>query len=116
VAEAAEVLAQDTAKRRALGRVLASAAGETGTRVDDELLFIRVLADLDPPHIRCLRIMATEPPHLDAINRQRQAVGEPAVRQWHPSDIASQDPGLETRSGHCCPSWPATTSSPAATT
>jgi hypothetical protein len=95
VAEAAEVLAQDTAKRRALGRVLASAAGETGTRVDDELLFIRVLADLDPPHIRCLRIMATEPPHLDAINRQRQAVGEPAVRQWHPSDIASQDPGLE---------------------
>lgn len=91
-------IAQDTAmrdKRRALGRVLASAAGETGTRVDDELLFIRVLADLDPPHIRCLRIMATEPPHLDAINRQRQAVGEPAVRQWHPSDIASQDPGLE---------------------
>jgi hypothetical protein len=31
-----------------------------GTNVDDELLFIRVLADLGPPHIRCLRIMATE--------------------------------------------------------
>jgi hypothetical protein len=91
-------VAQDTAmrdKRRALGRVLAAAVGETGTKVDDEMLFIRVLADLDPPHIRCLRIMATEPPRLDAMNRQRQAVGEPTVRQWHPSDIASQDPGLK---------------------
>ncbi len=57
------------------------------------MLFIRVLADLDPPHIRCLCVMATESPHLDAINRQRQAIGEPAVRQWHPSDIAGQDPG-----------------------
>jgi hypothetical protein len=90
-------IAQDTAmrdKRRALGRVLAAAVGETGTRVDDEMLFIRVLADLDPPHIRCLRIMAAEPPHLDAVNQQRKAIGEPAVRQWHPSDIASHDPGL----------------------
>jgi hypothetical protein len=91
-------IAQDTAmrdKRRALGRVLASAAGDTGTKVDDELLFIRMLADLDPPHIRCLRIMATNPPHLDPINQQRLAVGESAVRQWHPSDIARQDPGLK---------------------
>lgn len=90
-------IAQDTAmrdKRRALGRALASAA-DTGTKVDDELLFIRVLADLDPPHIRCLRIMAAGPPHLDAINRQRLATGEPPVRQWHPSDIAHQDPGLK---------------------
>lgn len=71
-------------KRRALGRVLASAADETGTKVDDEMLFIRVLADLYPPHIRCLRIMATEPPHLDAINRQRQAIGgeRPRRRRW----------------------------------
>jgi hypothetical protein len=81
-------------KWRALGRVLAAAADETSTKVDDEMLFIRVLADLDPPHIRCLRIMAAEPPYLDAVNRQRQAVGEPVVRQWHPSDIANQDPGL----------------------
>lgn len=91
-------VAQDTAmrdKRRALGRVLASASGDTGTKVDDELLFIRMLADLDPPHIRCLRIIVTNPPHLDPINQQRLAVGEPAVRQWHPSDIAQQDPGLK---------------------
>jgi hypothetical protein len=76
-------IAQDTAmrdKRRALGRVLAAAADETGTRVDDEMLFIRVLADLDPPHVRCLRIMAADPPNLDAVNQQRQAIGEPTVR------------------------------------
>jgi hypothetical protein len=72
------LIAQDTAmrdKRRALGRVLAAAAGDAGTKVDDELLFIRVLDDLDAPHIRLLRLMSTEPPHLDALNRQRQAVG-----------------------------------------
>jgi hypothetical protein len=62
--------------------------------VDDELLFIRVLADLDEPHIRLLRLMSTAPPHLDAVNRQMQAVGRPAIRQWHPSDISVQDPGL----------------------
>jgi hypothetical protein len=99
-------IAQDTAmrdKRRALGRALAAAASDTGTKVDDELLSIRALADLDPPHIRCLRIMATEPPHLDAINRQRQAVGHPVVRQWHPSDIAQQDPGLADVAGALLP-------------
>lgn len=72
-------IAQDTAmrdKRRALGRALAAAAGDTGTKVNDELLFIRVLADLDEPHVRLLRLMST------------------AVRQWHPDEIASQDPGL----------------------
>jgi hypothetical protein len=74
------IMAQDTAmrdKRRALGRALASAAADTGTNVDDGLPFIRVLADLDPPHIRCLRIMAAGPSHLDAINRQRLAIDEP---------------------------------------
>jgi hypothetical protein len=90
-------IAQDTAmrdKRRALGRALAAAASDTGTKVDDELLFIRVLADLDEPHIRLLRLMSTAPPHLDAVNRQMEAVGRTAVRQWHPSDIGVQDPGL----------------------
>ena len=82
-------------KRLGRGMELASAAAGTGTKVDDELLFIRVPADLDPPHIRYLRIMAAGLPHLDAINRQRLATGEPPVRQWHPSDIAHQDPGLK---------------------
>jgi hypothetical protein len=89
---------QDTAmrdKRRALGRTLASAVTDSGTKVDDELLFIPVHADPDPPHIQCLRIMADGPPHLDAISRQRLTIGESPVRQWHPSDIAHQDPGLK---------------------
>lgn len=72
-------IAQDTAmrdKRRALGRSLAQAARDTGTKVDEELLFIRVLADLDEPHIRLLRLMSTEPD-----------------RQWHPLNIIEKDPG-----------------------
>jgi hypothetical protein len=48
-------------KRRALGRAPVSAAADTGNKVDDELLFTRVLADLDPAHIRCPRIMAANP-------------------------------------------------------
>lgn len=81
-------------KRRALGRALAAAASDTGTKVDTEMLFIRVLADLDEPHVRLLRLMNTAPPHLDAINRQRLGINEPPIRQWHPSDIVEQDPGL----------------------
>jgi hypothetical protein len=72
-------IAQDTAmrdKRRALGRALAAAASDTGTRVDEELQFIRVLADLDEPHIRLLRLMST------------------SVSQWPPWRILEQDPGL----------------------
>jgi hypothetical protein len=73
-------IAQDTAmrdKRRALGRALAAAASDTGTKVDEELLFIRIVADLDEPHIRLLRLMTTPP-----------------LRQWPPSRILEEDPGL----------------------
>jgi len=90
-------VAQDTAlrdKRRALGRALAAAASDTGTKVDDELLFIRILADLDAPHIRVLRITSTVPPHLDAIGQQMEAIGRDPVRQWYPWSIAEADPGL----------------------
>jgi hypothetical protein len=91
-------IAQDTAmrdKRRALGRALASAAGDTGTKVDEELLFIRVLDELDEPHVRLLRLMSTPPPSLEVINRaQRRDVGLPPIRQWHPPEIAQVDPGL----------------------
>lgn len=74
------IIAQDTAmrdKRRALGRALAAAASDTGTKVDDELLFIRVIADLDEPHIRLLRLMSTTP-----------------LGQWPPWKILEEDPGL----------------------
>jgi hypothetical protein len=82
-------IAQDTAmrdKHRALGRALAAAACDIGTKVDAEILFIRVLADLDEPHIRLLRVMSTVPPHL--AQRDLQA------RQWYPWSIVQADPGL----------------------
>lgn len=90
-------IAQDTAmrdKRRALGRVVAQAAHDTGTKVDKELVYLRVLDDLDEPHIRLLRRMTTKPPHLEAVNRQMEAAGSAPVRQWHPSDLGQTDPGL----------------------
>ena len=73
-------------KRRALGRTLASAASDTGTKVDDELLFIRVLADLDEPHIRLLRLMQTVP--------KRQADRRWEQVTWEVSSITDADPGL----------------------
>jgi hypothetical protein len=90
-------IAQDTAmrdKRRALGRVVAQAASDTGTKVDKQLIYLRVLDDLDEPHIRLLRLMTTKPPHQDAVNQQMEAIGRGPVRQWHPSDLGQVDAGL----------------------
>ena len=81
-------------KRRALGRVVAQAARDIGTKVDKELVYLRVLDDLDEPHIRLLRLMTTKPPHLDLVNLQMKAVGRTPIRQWHPSDLGQADPGL----------------------
>lgn len=57
-------VAQDTAlgeKRHALGRALADAVcGDAD--VNDELLFIRAVADLDAPHIAVLKIISLDPP------------------------------------------------------
>jgi hypothetical protein len=61
------LIAQDTSvrnKRRALGRALASAVADNGTKVDEELVFIRVLDDLDAFHIRLLRLMTGKPARL----------------------------------------------------
>jgi hypothetical protein len=82
-------IAQDTAmrdKRRALGRCLAAAAEETGTKLDAELEFIRVLADLDAGHVRVLRLLGTVPEHL--------AQQGYTARQWYPWSIGHADPGL----------------------
>jgi hypothetical protein len=90
-------IAQDTSmrdKRRALGRVVAQAASDIGTKVDKQFIYLRVIDDLDESHIRLLRLMITKPPHQDAVNRQREAIGEPPVRQWHPSDLGQADPGI----------------------
>ncbi len=83
------ITGQDAAmrdKRRALGRTLASAASDIGTKVDDELLFIRVLADLDEPHIRLLRLMQTVP--------ERQADRRWEDATWEVHSIADADSGL----------------------
>ena len=56
-------VAQDTSlrdKRRALGRALAAGIAGDDARIDDELLFIRAIADLDEPHIRLLALLGTK--------------------------------------------------------
>lgn len=90
-------IASDTAlrdKRRALGRALASAASDTGTKVDDELLFVRALDDLDAPHVRMLRLLSTAPPQLDGVGRQMEVISRGAVPHWDLRSIAGSDPGL----------------------
>jgi hypothetical protein len=54
-------IAQDTSlgdKRRALGRALAAGIAGDAAKIDDELLFVRAIADIDTPHIRLLARMA----------------------------------------------------------
>jgi hypothetical protein len=88
--------AQDSAmrdKRRALGRVLANAADETGTKVDSELADARVIADLDAVHVRVLRIMSETPPHLVDYSTTH-GLDPRRVRRWYPWSIAAADPGL----------------------
>lgn len=87
-------VAQDTAlrdKRRALGRVLANAAGDTGTKVDGAFAVTRVIADLDPVHVRLLRIMSGTPQHLVRYAADH-SLGQ--VRRWYPWSITVADPGL----------------------
>jgi hypothetical protein len=53
-------VAQDTAlrsKRRALGRALAAGVVGDDARIDEELLFIRAVADIDTMHIRLLALI-----------------------------------------------------------
>jgi hypothetical protein len=83
-------------KRRALGRALANALDDIGTKVDDEIAFVRMLADLDPVHIRVLKIMSSRPEHLDQVARRMNAADDPqAVRQWYAWSIVTADPGHE---------------------
>ncbi len=54
-------IAEDTAlrdKRRALGRALAAVIAGDDAKIDEELLFVRAVADIDTPHIRLLAGMA----------------------------------------------------------
>jgi hypothetical protein len=80
----------------AAGRALANALNDTGTKVDNEIAFVRMLADLDPVHIRVLKIMSRRPGHLDQVAVQMNAADDPkAARQWYEWSIAAADPGLD---------------------
>lgn len=83
-------IAQDTAlrdKRRALGRALAAGIVGDDAAVDEELLFIRAVADIDTPHIRLLARMASE-----RVPYVRENGGAP--QGWSLDTIAERDPGL----------------------
>ena len=78
-------IAQDTAlrnKRRALGRALAAGVVGDDAKVDEELLFIRAVADVDEMHIRLLQRMLHPGP-----------IGGGGF-SWTADVIASDDPGL----------------------
>jgi hypothetical protein len=84
-------VAQDTAlrdKRRALGRALAAGIAGDDARVDDELLFVRAVADLDEPHIRLLALLSSK--HALA----GEMSGSMFQGGWSPGGIAARDPGL----------------------
>ena len=89
-------VAQDTSlrdKRRALGRALAAGIAGDDARIDDELLFIRAIADLDEPHIRLLALLATKRAMAgDGLS------GNILQGGWSPGAIAAHDPGLAR---HC---------------
>jgi hypothetical protein len=83
------LIAQDTSarnKRRALGRALASALADNGTRVDEELVYIRILDDLDTFHIRLLKLMTGRPERLGNLQAD--------VRPWMLFDVTEADTGL----------------------
>ena len=86
-----------------MGRALANALDDAGAKVDDEIAFVRMLADLDPVHIRILKIMSRRPKHLDGVAVQMDAADDPkAAGQWYAWSLVEADPGLEGRYTECC--------------
>jgi len=74
-------VAQDTAlrnKRRALGEALAAGVAGDDARIDEELLFIRAVADIDTMHIRLLALLQRPTGH----------------QEWSYQEILEADPGL----------------------
>jgi len=84
-------IAQNTAlrdKRRALSRALAAGIAGDDARIDDELLFIRAIADVDEPHIRLLALMASEWPLPGKLS------GSVFHGGWSPGAIAAHASGF----------------------
>ena len=87
--------AQDAAfqgKLDGLARSLQSAL-EDGSRVDEEILFASVLAQLEAPHIRLLATIGRNP----AYNENNPNKNPEDYKQWayNSVQIATLDPGLE---------------------
>jgi hypothetical protein len=81
-------IAQDTAlrnKRRALGRALAAGVMGDDARIDEELLFIRAVADIDELHIRVLA--------------RRKEAADRGVSRQNADYLSGVDPGLGTSGG-----------------
>ena len=84
-------IAQDASlrdKRRALGRALAVGISGDDARIDDELLFIRAVADVDGPHIRLLALMSTDFPAPGKLS------GSVFHGGWSLATITARDPGF----------------------
>lgn len=84
-------LAQDTAlrqKRRALGRAIAAGLESDGAGIDDELMFIRAVADLDTPHIHLLTYMDSTQPGIGEDS------GTPFMTGWSAATLAARLPGM----------------------
>jgi hypothetical protein len=80
--------------------VLANALDDVGTKVSDEVAFVRMLADLDPVHIRVLKIMSRRPKHLDRVAQQMNAANDPkAARQWYAWSRSMPIPASRDRYG-----------------
>jgi hypothetical protein len=82
-------IAQDAAlrdKRRALGRALAAGIEGDDARIDDELLFIRAVADVDVPHIKLLKILSEDQPFAGRLS------GSPFHGGWSLATVAARHP------------------------
>jgi hypothetical protein len=84
-------VAQDKAlreKRRALGHAIAAGFAEDDATIDDELIFIRAVADLDMPHIQLLAFMAQTTPGFGKDS------GSPFHTGWSTAALSERMPGL----------------------
>jgi hypothetical protein len=84
-------LAQDMAlreKRQALGRAVAAGFESNGAGIDDELMFIRAVADLDAPHIQLLTYMDGTRPSIGEDS------GTPFIAGWSAATLGARLPGL----------------------
>jgi hypothetical protein len=82
-------IAQDTAlrdKRRALGSALAAGIEGDDARIDDELLFVRAIADVDEPHIKPPRILFQGSTHRGSLGGTVSPVG------WSLAVVAERHP------------------------